>query len=252
MAGFCGKCKLNFEGSKCPVCGRHKNTIPIVMVSIIGIVVLAGVFGYSNYSNEIESFVDNTKNSIQDFTKETTEIQNVNEEHETTQEWKNIMKKEYTFTDSTNQNLIESTQITESDIEKIRLEFHELVNDERKKVGVEPLTLDPKINSIAQNYVNYLSEHNHFAHEDLDGNRVSERFESVGYDCNPKYPNWYKAVGENLGTVFLNSENKALDMLNGLKNSKKHYDNAMNENFVREGLGFAVGEEWFIMVQNFC
>ncbi len=256
MAGFCGKCKLNFEGSKCPVCGRHKNTIPVIIISIVSIVVLAGIFGYSNYENQVNVLIDDTKTELESLTKENIVIQNINEEHEKEREWKNAMKKDYAFSNPVNENLNESIEITESDIERYKKEIHQLINEKRIKAGVAPLTFDPKINSIAQEYAEYIALHDHISHYDLNGDGVHERFEKVGYDCNPEYPNYYKMTSENIHVGHSSSNNNIPNKaVTGWVNSKGHTENIFDDEFTKHGLGIAVNDKEFhnvYIISNFC
>ena len=48
-------------------------------------------------------------------------------------------------------------------------EMLELVNAERAKVGVDPLTFDDNLNSSAENHSNWMLENDIFDHTGVDG-----------------------------------------------------------------------------------
>src|ERR1051326_8841401 len=56
-----------------------------------------------------------------------------------------------------------------------------LVNQERAKAGLAPLTMDPQLNSAAQNYADYMGNTNTYAHDGADGSTPLSRMNAAGF-----------------------------------------------------------------------
>jgi len=56
-----------------------------------------------------------------------------------------------------------------------------LTNNERTKMGLVPLTLDPKLTEIARLHSADMSEQNYFSHNNLEGETPKQRATKAGY-----------------------------------------------------------------------
>jgi uncharacterized protein YkwD len=104
----------------------------------------------------------------------------------------------------------------------------ELVNAERTRAGLSPLTMDPTIREVARAYSVEMFRRGLFAHVDLEGRTPFDRMRSGGVR--------FSAAGENLAlapTVDVAHE--------GLMNSPGHRANILNGRFRRVGIGVASG-----------
>jgi uncharacterized protein YkwD len=104
----------------------------------------------------------------------------------------------------------------------------ELVNAERTRAGLSPLTMDPTIREVARAYSIDMFRRGLFAHVDQEGRTPFDRMRSGGVR--------FSAAGENLAlapTVDVAHE--------GLMNSPGHRANILNGRFRRVGIGAASG-----------
>lgn len=103
-------------------------------------------------------------------------------------------------------------------------ELFNLVNNERQKLGIEKLTLDPKITQVSRNYANYLWTNHYFGHISLDGKDVGDRLKLAGIK--------YEIAGENLALAPT-----VITAHNGLMASEGHRDNILDTRFNKIGIG---------------
>ncbi|MEA3322836.1 MAG: CAP domain-containing protein [Patescibacteria group bacterium] len=104
----------------------------------------------------------------------------------------------------------------------------EFVNKERVDVGIEPLTENELLNTVAQKKLDNMMEENYFAHTSPNGTDPWEWFLQSGYD--------FAYAGENLATEF----NDVYKQHQGWMNSPKHKQNILDERFIYTGV--AVGQ----------
>lgn len=115
-----------------------------------------------------------------------------------------------------------------------------LVNAERQRAGVAPLTLNSQLNAAAQNHGRDMANNNHFSHTGTDGSSPGQRAVAVGY------PSPY--VGENIAWGQTSTE----QVMRRWMESDAHRRNILNPNYTELGVAFVVAESgrpyW---VQNF-
>ena len=133
-----------------------------------------------------------------------------------------------------------------------------LVNAERAKVGVDPLTFDDNLNSSAENHSSWMLENDLFNHTGVDGTNPQDRAEDAGYVFEGTY-----AVGENIGWQSTRGEpglsDDIIEVHEGLMNSPSHRAAILNPLFTEIGIGiedgdfFIDGREWdsVMVTQNF-
>lgn len=116
----------------------------------------------------------------------------------------------------------------------------ELVNIERSKTGIKPLTYDQRLLDSAIVKVNDLIDNNYWSHNRPNG----EKFSINIYDHIPKAT----IVGENLARCF-DTVDKTFK---GLNNSPGHHANIVNDKYTLYGDATASGNGCSYVVQHFA
>jgi uncharacterized protein YkwD len=149
-------------------------------------------------------------------------------------------------------------ETTMSQASALEQEMLALVNAERAKVGVDPLTFDDNLNSSAENHSGWMLENDIFNHTGVDGTNPQDRAEDAGYVFEGTY-----AVGENIGWQSTRGEpglsDDIIEVHEGLMNSPSHRAAILNPLFTEIGIGiedgdfFIDGREWdsVMVTQNF-
>jgi hypothetical protein len=76
----------------------------------------------------------------------------------------------------------------------VEQEMLELVNAERAKIGVAPLTFDDRLNDASEDHSSWMLENNIFNHTGAQGSKPADRVQDAGYKLEGT-----SAVGENIG-----------------------------------------------------
>jgi uncharacterized YkwD family protein len=103
----------------------------------------------------------------------------------------------------------------------------QLVNVERQKAGLQPLTLDSEISNVARTKSKDMADNNYFAHQ-------SPTYGSAG-DMLTKFGIRWSAWGENIASGQRTPES----VVTAWMNSEGHRANIMSPNFSRIGVGYA-------------
>ena len=114
-----------------------------------------------------------------------------------------------------------------------------LVNEERKKAGVNPLAGDPELTIVARSHSKDMFAKGYFSHVTPDGKSPYDRIRNAGVR--------FLTAGENLALA------QTLSMAHkGLMNSPGHKANILEPKFGRVGIGILDGGVYGLMVtQNF-
>lgn len=104
------------------------------------------------------------------------------------------------------------------------LRVAELVNEERAKAGLKPLTLETNITAAAQ--VRAVETEQSFSHTRPDGRHFSTALAEAGVS--------YRGAGENIAWGQKTPE----QVMNGWMNSAGHRANILNEKFTSIGVGY--------------
>lgn len=104
-----------------------------------------------------------------------------------------------------------------------------LVNQERSKQGLQALTLDKKLNNVAQLKAEDMRNKNYFDHNSPTYGSPFDLMRSQGVD--------YRTAGENIAAGQTSAEKVMQDWLN----SSGHRANIMNANYKKLGVGYCVG-----------
>ncbi|WP_315168049.1 CAP domain-containing protein [Metaclostridioides mangenotii] len=106
-------------------------------------------------------------------------------------------------------------------------EVVDLVNVERSKAGLSPLTLDSEISSVATKKSQDMIDNNYFDHN-------SPTYGSP-FDMMKKFGISYKTAGENIAM----GQKSPKEVVNAWMNSEGHRKNILNANFSKIGIGVA-------------
>ena len=107
----------------------------------------------------------------------------------------------------------------------------QLVNAERRKAGLNPLSMSENLDTAADKYSKEMLDANHFSHTGPDGSSMRQRIEDEGYT------NW-RRLGENIAAGQRTPE----QVVQGWMNSPGHRANILNSSVTHMGLGFAEGD----------
>lgn len=123
--------------------------------------------------------------------------------------------------------------------EKLEFSMIDLVNKERIKQGLAPLSFDVKLREVARAHSADMFKRGYFSHFTPEGYDLAFRVKAVGID--------FMVIGENLAYA------PSLELAhNGLMNSSGHRANILSTDYHRIGVGAANSSEYGIMfTQNF-
>lgn len=115
-------------------------------------------------------------------------------------------------------------------------EVLKLVNQERSKQGLNPLTLSEKLTSIANTKAKDMADNNYFSH-------TSPTYGSP-FDMLKQFGVSYSYAGENIAA----GQTSASEVMNSWMNSSGHRANILNKNYTQLGVGYvkggSYGTEW--------
>lgn len=120
-------------------------------------------------------------------------------------------------------------------------EILELVNQERQRVGVKPLEVDPRINTSAQEKADDMVNRNYRDHVSPEGMHGYELvFKHTGGEC--------RRAGENLAWRTNNTAGTTRDAFNWWMSSEPHRKAIQDPKYTKTGIGVKDG----VAVQHFC
>jgi serralysin len=108
-----------------------------------------------------------------------------------------------------------------------------LVNIERSKAGLQPLTLNSQLNQAAQNHTNDMISKRYFSHTSPSGSTMTSRVNAVGYR--------YSTIGENIAA----GNATAAGTMTQWMNSPGHRANILNPNFKELGVGYGPSNDQY-------
>lgn len=110
-----------------------------------------------------------------------------------------------------------------------------LVNKERARLGLRPVSGDYKIAKVADGHAKDMYRRNYFSHKSLDGSDLGDRLQKGGVQ--------YFFAGENIAK----GQQTSVRVMKAWMNSPGHRKNILNPQYGRIGVA-KVGDVW---VQNF-
>ncbi|MGP3923450.1 CAP domain-containing protein [Streptomyces sp. 8N616] len=109
----------------------------------------------------------------------------------------------------------------------------ELVNNERRKAGCAPVTVNEKLAKAAQDHSQDMADSRNMSHTGSDGSSPGDRITRAGY-------NW-STYGENVAYGYTTPES----VMEGWMSSPGHKRNILNCSFKEIGVGLAQpGHYW--------
>ncbi|MDO8648791.1 MAG: CAP domain-containing protein [Candidatus Peregrinibacteria bacterium] len=131
---------------------------------------------------------------------------------------------------STSQSVAsQSSSSVDISLVAIRKRILELVNEERKKAGVVPLSEESHLTQAAQAHAEDMWKRNYFSHINPEGKGSTDRIRAAGY---PLTGRWY--TGENIAKGQTTAEQVMTSWLQSLG----HRSNILNRNFRDIGIGY--------------
>ncbi len=156
-------------------------------------------------------------------------------------------------------------------IGELERQIHGLVNAERTRASLSPLTLDASLSDVARLHSQDMAVHDYFAHENLAGLSPSARADKAGYACRKDYGSSHtEGIGENLFQTWLHSsttylygipvrkdylsvEELARQVVDGWMDSPGHHHNVLEARYDKQGIGVAIGiDEKVYVAQDLC
>lgn len=128
-----------------------------------------------------------------------------------------------------------------------REELFTLVNTERAKVGVAPLTMDERLNQSAQWMADDMATRDYYAHKDPQTGKdvgTDKAFELTGLTCSSVGENQNKGAGQ---------FSTAQAQIDNWFTSESHKNALLDSKYSLTGLGIATTKEGeTLVVQHFC
>ena len=115
----------------------------------------------------------------------------------------------------------------------------ELMNQKRKEAGLNPLTMDNTLLSVARYKSNHMIQNDYFSHTNPDGTQWTNWLKTIGYK--------YNATAEN---IAYNSYDP-VELFNQWWNSSGHRKNMMNPSYTKVGIGVVYGNGKYMGTQTF-
>ena len=109
-------------------------------------------------------------------------------------------------------------------------EMLDLVNEERMRESLAPVTWCPALARSATAHSQDMAAENYFEHQSLDGREVWDRAKAEGYD--------YQTVGENIAV----GQRDVAEVMQGWMDSPGHRENIMKPDYTHLGSGVATGD----------
>lgn len=126
------------------------------------------------------------------------------------------------------------------DIYDAEVEIFNLINRERRKLGIAALQWDDRLTGLSRSYSEQMAEEGFFSHYDSEGRSIRDRFRTL------HIKKWRK-VGENLFKFSGNADFKKY-AIRGWMRSQSHRENLLDYTFTHSGVGIAVAEDGTIYV----
>ena len=116
----------------------------------------------------------------------------------------------------------------------------DLVNQERAKVGADPLSINEQLDQTADLHSQDQASMNNMTHTGSNGSDAGTRIQGEGYQ--------FSMVAENVAAGYLDAE----AVVAGWMGSEGHRENILNSGFEELGVGYATSDDGTIYwTQNF-
>lgn len=167
-----------------------------------------------------------------------------------------------------------SSGLPGNDLNRTEIEYlvHKEINDRRQNRGLQPLSFDTKLRTIARYHSRDMGDQQYFSHTAPDDETMEDRYEKYGYSCRVSMSGGQYATGaeniaytyahenvvrENGDRVYYSNEKElAQGLVNQWMNSTGHRKNILRDYWQNEGIGVYVieieGKTRVYATQNFC
>ena len=121
------------------------------------------------------------------------------------------------------------------------LQVLELVNAERAKHGLKPLSWDNALANVARAHSQDMANRGFFSHNNPDGKTPFNRIQAAGIS--------YRSAGENIAA----GQKTPQEVVNAWMNSEGHRANILNNNYTKLGVGYVSSSSGYktYWTQNF-
>lgn len=116
----------------------------------------------------------------------------------------------------------------------------ELMNEKRTEAGLQPLSLDTTLQSVARYKSDHMIQNGYFSHTNPDGTKWSNWLQDIGYK--------YNTTAENIAY----NTNDPVELFNQWWNSSGHRENMMNPSYTKVGIGVLYGNGKYMGTQTFA
>jgi uncharacterized protein YkwD len=110
----------------------------------------------------------------------------------------------------------------------------ELVNQERRRAGLAPLSLNSQLAAVAQGHSQDMADHNFVSHNGSDGSSPFDRMQRAGYH--------FSWAGENIAAGQSTPEAAMSSWMNETPPNDGHRRNILSPNYREIGIGYAFSE----------
>ena len=137
-------------------------------------------------------------------------------------------------------------------VERLMLD---LINDERRQAGVDPLELERQLNTSAENHSEWMLDRNVFSHTGQGGSSAGDRMADAGFDFSGSW-SWGENVAWQSERGASGIADDVRNLHESLMNSPGHRANILSANFDYIGIGVEVGNfsgyDAVMVTQNFA
>lgn len=144
------------------------------------------------------------------------------------------------YTVSATGRVASNNNASTSSIESDEAEIFAMINQERRRKGLEELIWDEALSRLAREYSQKMARENFFSHYDRDGEAVDGRARKM------RIRNWNK-IGENLFFSEGYGDPNSLAVRGWMK-SPSHRENILDREFNVSGIGIAITRDGRIYV----
>ena len=165
---------------------------------------------------------------------------------------------------------LESPLKPQIDINSLETSIHNLVNQERVRNGLSPLSYDSNLANIARKHSTDMVNDGFFSHFNMEGKDPTDRANEAGYSCRKDFGSYYTdGIAENIfqnnlydSITYINgipshdwnsAEEIATSTVDGWMASEGHRENILTPHYDKEGIGIAISSnDGILITQNFC
>lgn len=116
----------------------------------------------------------------------------------------------------------------------------DLINQERTSRGIDPLTLELRLNDASEDHSLWMDQTRNFSHTGVGGSDPGDRMRDAGFVFSGSWT-WGENIAYQSERGAPGISDDVIDLHNGLMNSPGHRANILNPSFEVMGIGIEVG-----------